>query len=48
MTARAKVLAGMTTVEEVLAATQEDVAVESLPPVALASVALGERAVGAA
>ena len=42
-----KVLAGMTTVEEVLAATQEDVAVESSPPVALSSAALGAGAAGA-
>jgi general secretion pathway protein E len=39
-----KVLAGMTTVEEVLAATQEDVAVESQPPIAAVSAALGAGA----
>ena len=43
-----KVLAGMTTVEEVLAATQEDVAVDSSPPVALTSGALHAGAAGVA
>ena len=34
-----KVIAGMTTVEEVLAATQEDVEVDAAPPAVLAEVA---------